>query len=350
MSASTLRVVHYLNQFMGGIGGEDRADEPIRAREGAVGPGLALQRLFGDHAAVVATLIGGDNYCSTQPDRARAAVREALETWRPDVVVAGPAFNAGRYGMACGEVCRQAAMLDIPAVTAMYAENPALAMYGKGLYVLPTEELAVSMPRILPRLAAFALRLGRRHPIGPVIEEGYLARGIRRDVVLDETASERAIALLKRRLRGEPFQTELTVEVFERVPPAPPVRDLARTRVALVTTGGIVPRGNPDRLREYHAIAWAKYSIADLADLSGDRFEPIHGGYDSTWARQDPDRVVPLDVLRELEQEGVIGGLHPEYYVTTGVGTTLTNGTRFGREIAQELRQADVGAVILTAT
>lgn len=350
MSTSALRVVHYLNQFFAGIGGEDRADEPVHVRMGPVGPGLALQRLFGDQALIVATVIGGDNYCTTQPEQARAAVRRALETYRPDVVIAGPAFNAGRYGLACGAVCRVAESLGIPAVTALYPDNPALAVYGKGLYVLPTEELAASMPRILPALAAFALRLARREAIGPAIEEGYLPRGIRRDVVLERTAAERAIALLKRRLRGEPFRTELPVEVFERVPPAPPVRDLARTRVALVTTGGIVPKGNPDRLREYHSIAWAKYWIGDLADLTGDRFEPIHGGYDSTWARQDPDRVVPLDALRELEREGVIGGVHPYYYVTTGVGTTLVNGTRFGQEIAQELHQADVGAVVLTAT
>ena len=41
-----MRIVHYLNQFFAGIGGEDRAETPPGARAGAVGPGLALQAIF----------------------------------------------------------------------------------------------------------------------------------------------------------------------------------------------------------------------------------------------------------------------------------------------------------------
>ncbi|MBC7104468.1 MAG: hypothetical protein H5T97_00860, partial [Firmicutes bacterium] len=37
-----LRVVHYLNQFFGQIGGEEKADAAPVAREGPVGPGLAV--------------------------------------------------------------------------------------------------------------------------------------------------------------------------------------------------------------------------------------------------------------------------------------------------------------------
>ena len=41
--AEGLRVVHYLNQFFGGIGGEDKASERPQIRNGAVGPGRVLQ-------------------------------------------------------------------------------------------------------------------------------------------------------------------------------------------------------------------------------------------------------------------------------------------------------------------
>jgi betaine reductase len=37
MSAS-LRVVHYVNQFFGGIGGEDQANVGVSVKTGAVGP------------------------------------------------------------------------------------------------------------------------------------------------------------------------------------------------------------------------------------------------------------------------------------------------------------------------
>ena len=38
------RVVHYLNQFFGGMGGEERADTPVTVKEGAVGPGLFFDK------------------------------------------------------------------------------------------------------------------------------------------------------------------------------------------------------------------------------------------------------------------------------------------------------------------
>ena len=34
------RVVHYINQFFGGIGGEEKADHKPEVREGVVGPGM----------------------------------------------------------------------------------------------------------------------------------------------------------------------------------------------------------------------------------------------------------------------------------------------------------------------
>jgi len=43
-----LKVVHYINQFFGQIGGEDKADTPPLVKEGPVGPGLALQQALGD--------------------------------------------------------------------------------------------------------------------------------------------------------------------------------------------------------------------------------------------------------------------------------------------------------------
>ncbi|HZD39442.1 MAG TPA: glycine/sarcosine/betaine reductase selenoprotein B family protein, partial [Terriglobales bacterium] len=57
-----MRVVHYLNQFFGGRGGEDKAGMPLEVRSGAVGPGMLLERLLGEDTQVVVTLVCGDNY------------------------------------------------------------------------------------------------------------------------------------------------------------------------------------------------------------------------------------------------------------------------------------------------
>ena len=62
-----MRVVHYLNQFFGGLGGEDKAGAPLEVREGAVGPGLLLEQLLGGDAKVVMTL----DAAITMPSKSR---------------------------------------------------------------------------------------------------------------------------------------------------------------------------------------------------------------------------------------------------------------------------------------
>ena len=44
---TNLKVVHYLNQFFAGVGGEEKANVGPGAREGAVGPGMALNQALG---------------------------------------------------------------------------------------------------------------------------------------------------------------------------------------------------------------------------------------------------------------------------------------------------------------
>ena len=63
-----MRVVHYLNQFFGGMGGEEVANAPPEVRDGAVGPGRLLERVLGQDSQVVKTVICGDNFAAENPD------------------------------------------------------------------------------------------------------------------------------------------------------------------------------------------------------------------------------------------------------------------------------------------
>ena len=103
----------------------------------------------------------------------------------------------------------------------------------------------------------------------------------------------------------------------------------------------MVPRGNPDRIRVSSAETFGAYDISALADLTPENYESVHGGYDRTWANVDPDVVIPLDVLRDLEREGVFGKLHPVLYTTTGTGTAVAFAEKFGREIGMELKRPE---------
>jgi len=122
-----VRIAHYMNQFFAGIGGEDKADAPFEVRDGAVGPGRAFQMEFGDEAEIVQTLVCGDNAFHEDPDGNLDAVVAVLEQSRPDLLIAGPAFNAGRYGLACGAVCAAASeRLGIPSLTGLFPDAPAV--------------------------------------------------------------------------------------------------------------------------------------------------------------------------------------------------------------------------------
>ena len=61
------RVVHYINQFFAGVGGEEAAGTPPEVRTGAVGPGRRLQQLLGDDHQVVATVVCGDDHAAGDP-------------------------------------------------------------------------------------------------------------------------------------------------------------------------------------------------------------------------------------------------------------------------------------------
>src|SRR5438105_9255427 len=123
--ADALRVVHYINQFFAGLGGEEAANRPVEVHREPIGATRGLIAELDASASVVGTIVAGDNYMSDQRDAARAAVAEALGALRPHVVVAGPAFEAGRYGLACAEVCRVASAAGIAALTAMHPAAPA---------------------------------------------------------------------------------------------------------------------------------------------------------------------------------------------------------------------------------
>src|SRR5512145_894573 len=133
--SSPLRVVHYVNQFFGGIGGEDQAHVGVTVRAGAVGPGRALETALGEGARVEATIVCGDNFASEQAEDAARTIGDELDRLKPDVLVAGPAFGSGRYGLACALACKVAQDRGIAAITAMHPENPGASAARRGVWV-----------------------------------------------------------------------------------------------------------------------------------------------------------------------------------------------------------------------
>ncbi len=346
-----LKVVHYINQFFANIGGEEMAHVPAELREGVVGPGLAFQQAFGGEAEVIATIVCGDSYFNENLEKAKAEIIEMVKKHNPDLFIAGPAFNAGRYGVACGTIAQAVKdELGIPVLTGMYVENPGADMFKNSLYIVSTKNSAAGMRDAVKKMAPLALKLAKNEKIGASAEEGYMPNGIRKNFFEQERGSKRAVKMLLNKLSGKEYVTEFPMPDFDRVEPNPAVKDVTKAKIALVTSGGIVPKGNPDHIESSSASKYGKYDIEGVMDLTEETFATAHGGYDPVYANIDADRVLPVDVLRDLEKEGKIGKLHRYFYTTVGNGTAVKNSKAFAAEFAQELKADGVDAVILTST
>ena len=345
-----LRIVHYLNQFFAGIGGEERAQVGVSSRGEAVGPGRALQAALGDGARIFATVVCGDNHIAEQEEAAVAAIRRELEALRPAVLVAGPAFGSGRYGLACAAACRAAAALGIPAVTGMHPDNPATEGHRAQVLIVPTAESATGMQPALASLARLALRLGRGERLGPAEIEGYIAQGRRRVWDRGRPGYQRALAMLLDKLHGRPFVSEVPFHAPDRVRPAAPIADLARATIAMVTTGGLVRKGNPDRQVAANATRYHRHSVKDLEALTPEGWEAYHAGYFNHIVNRNPNYILPLSFLRDLEGKGQIGRVHEWMYALPGVSTPVAMARQLGRSIGEDLREARVDGVLLVAT
>ena len=346
-----LKFVHYINQFFANIGGEEKADYAPEVRDGVVGPGLAFNQAFGEEAEIIATVICGDSYFNENVDSATETVLNMIKEKAPDGVICGPAFNAGRYGVACGTVAAAVKeQLGLPVVTGMYKENPGADMYKNKVYMCPTKNSAAGMRDAVKKMAPLALKLVKGEKIGSSKEDNYMPNGKRVNFFEDKRGAERAVEMLVKKLNGKEYETEYPMPSFDRVAPGAAIVDMAHAKIALVTSGGIVPKGNPDHIESSSASKYGQYDIEGVMDLTEETYETAHGGYDPVYANEDADRVLPVDVLREFEKEGKIGSLHRYFYTTVGNGTAVASASKYAKEIGQKLVDDHVDAVILTST
>ena len=110
------------------------------------------------------------------------------------------------------------------------------------------------------------------------------------------------------------------------------------------------PLGNPDHIESSSASHYGEYDIEGVETLTAEGWETAHGGYDPVYANNEPNRVLPVDVLRQMEKEGKIGKLHRYFYTTVGNGTAVASSKAFAAEYAQKLLRDGVHAVIMTST
>lgn len=346
------KAICYINQFFAGIGGEDKADHQPEIREGTVGGAMAIQAAL-KNIEVTHTVICGDNFMGSHREDAIALITEFLSDKEFDVFFAGPAFRAGRYGVACGEICKAVHdKFNVPVFSSMNEENPGVDMFHKEMVIFEGGKSAAAMRQDAAKVADYASRIIAEEAVGCAAEEGYFGRGCRHQVY-DEAlkpAADRAVEMLLAKLTGKPFTTELPIPKTEWVPIAEPIKDLSKATIAVVTSGGIVPVDNPDRIQSASATRWGRYDISEMDRLKSGEYKTIHAGFDPMMADNNPNVIMPLDVLRQMEKEGKIGKLHEFFYSTVGTGTTQKEAARMAREMIPPIQEANIDGVLLVST
>ena len=342
------RVVCYVNQFFAQIGGEDMAHVGFAVKEETIGPAKLFEQLLKEDCEIVGTVYCGDNYFAEKGDAAAEEGFALIERLKPDMFIAGPAFNAGRYGYSCGKIASVVGQkLGIPTITGMYPENPAVDIFRKDTYIVKTGILASGMKEVAPKMASLGLRLLKGERIGGAVAEGYIPR----DIILNEeqpdNAAHRAIEMVLNKISGKPIKSELLPPVFDNVEPAPPITDVKKIKLAVVSDGGLIPVENPDKLKPNGSSTWGHYNWDELL---GNKHFVIHSGYDGTWIMENPYRLIPMDVLRELVGEGEIGSLDNEVYIACGNCASVSGAKLKGEQMAARLVQKEVQAAILTST
>ncbi len=346
------KIVHYINQFFAGIGGEDKADHEPELVEGVKGPGMALNS-FLTEGKITHTIICGDNFMGSNTKDAIERIKGMLDGIEFDMLIAGPSFQAGRYGVACGNICKAIKEdRNIPVITSANIENPAVEMFKAQFPIFKGGHSAAEMRNDCKAMAEYANKILRGEKTLSANEEGYFERGIRHQTWVEgmKPAARRGVEMLIKKLNGEEFKTELVVPAKDKVDPASPIKDLKNAKIALLTTGGIVPVDNPDRIQSASATRWGRYDISGMDRLKAGEFKTIHAGFDPAAANADPNVIMPVDVMKEMLNEGLYGSLHNYFYSTVGTGTTQAEAARMGKEIVEKLKEDGVNGVIMTST
>lgn len=171
-----------------------------------------------------------------------------------------------------------------------------------------------------------------------------------RQQLVERNGAERSVDMLLTKLAGKSFEPEVPIPSYTSPTPAPPVKDVSKANIALVSAGCLIPRGNPDNLAPGFATSFGGYSIKDIDRLCSDGYRTHHMGFRLNYTNEDPQRLLPMDVMRDLEKEGIIGKLNDTYYTYAGVATSVESSRNIAKGMIERLKSDGVDAVILTAT
>ncbi len=137
-------------------------------------------------------------------------------------------------------------------------------------------------------------------------------------------------------------------------------KDLSRVKIGLLTsTGHFVagddpkPLGAPDMtqdeaIQRINEFLKAKPVLSKIPiNTPKENLRIRHGGYDISGAQADHDTVFPLETLKTMEQQGIIGDVASEAYSFVGACSQIQLQKQAGPEWVDQLKKKEIEAVLL---
>lgn len=138
-------------------------------------------------------------------------------------------------------------------------------------------------------------------------------------------------------------------ESGEEVPWTLTKKPLSECRLAVVTTSGVHHTGQ-EAFDMQDQDGDPSFRVIDCATI-GSSYRITHDYYDHSDAEKDLNIVLPLDRLRELQQEGVIGQLAKNHYSFMGHIDGRHIATLIGqsaKQLVEKLKKDKIDIVLLT--
>ncbi len=141
------------------------------------------------------------------------------------------------------------------------------------------------------------------------------------------------------------LQSEIFVPITPKPVWTPVKKELKDMRVALASAAGIHLKDD----KRFNLAGDTTFRVIP-GDADSDNLMVSHGGYDNGDVNKDINCMFPIDRVRELVDEGFIKEIAPVNFGFMGGGGDQTAFTeKTGPEIAKQLNDEDVDAVLLTA-
>lgn len=123
-------------------------------------------------------------------------------------------------------------------------------------------------------------------------------------------------------------------------------KDLSDSRVALVTTAGVHLKSDT-RFEDLALDGDPTYRTIP-SDASSRDLMITHNHYDHSDGDEDVNCVFPIDRVRDLVSQGVLGGTAPDHFGFMGFNPDPARIVEKGREVTQRLVDAKVDVALMT--